>query len=106
MSLRGAVVLKRSGLSQFALWTFFVCGGRDNAEMYADDGGLILENCGDGKLDLGEQCDGTVFGPVRTCDAALSTPGGGTVSCYPKGDPRQCTLDVSNCDAVKGQGGG
>jgi len=99
MSLRGAIVLKRSGLSLFALWTFFACGGRDNAEMYTDDGGLILVNCGNGQLDIGEQCDGNQFGEVNTCEAATGRPGG-TLGC------KECRLDISNCTGVSSGNGG
>ena len=56
MSLTRALVLKRSGVTLFTLWTFFACGGRDNAEIYSDDGGLLT--CGNGSLDAEEICDG------------------------------------------------
>jgi hypothetical protein len=47
--------------------------------------------CGNGRLDSGEACDGSVFGATDTCEEAL--PGSsGTLACSPS-----CTLNTSAC---------
>jgi hypothetical protein len=91
MSLTRALVLKRSGVTLFALWTFFACGGRDNAEVYRADGGLV--SCGNGQVDPPEEdCDGELMGEVKTCAEAMIPGATGRLRCAPN-----CTLDTSAC---------
>jgi hypothetical protein len=90
-------VLKRSGVTLFALWTFFACGGRDNAEVYSADGGLL--SCGNGQLDPEEECDGEVMGDIKTCEDAMIPRATGTLRC------KNCTLDTSSCRTPTGTGG-
>ena len=48
--------------------------------------------CGNGKLDSGEQCDGSVFlGDKTTCESWDTTYNSGNVTC------NQCQVDYSNC---------
>src|SRR5689334_13381895 len=94
MSLSRALVLKRSGVSLFALWTFFACGGRDNAEVYSNDGGLL--SCGNGQFDPPEEeCDPTAgdLPEGATCASATDDAApNGTLACA-----KNCTFDVSGC---------
>ncbi|MFO7567049.1 MAG: hypothetical protein R6X02_30675 [Enhygromyxa sp.] len=55
--------------------------------------------CGNGTVDLGEQCDGADLGGVSCADLGYS---GGTLGC----DPVTCTYDASGCTAGGDGGGG
>jgi len=54
--------------------------------------------CGNGELDLGEQCDTTIFGDF-TCLSTTGCGGGGSLSC------NNCLIDGSSCSASEQQGG-
>jgi hypothetical protein len=99
MSLTSALVLKRSGVSLFVLWTFFACGGRDNAEVYSNDGGLLT--CGNGQLDPEEDCDGEAMGEIKTCADAMIPGATGSLRCA-----KNCTLDTSACRSPSSGTGG
>ncbi len=94
MSLTRALVLKRSGVTLFALWTFFACGGRDNAEVYSADGGLL--SCGNGQVDAPEEeCDPSASALPDGADCASATEDAapnGTLKCA-----KNCTFDTSDC---------
>ena len=48
-------------------------------------------NCGDAKIDIGEACDGNVFGQIKSC-TDYSEFSGGTLKCT-----TSCQLDTSGC---------
>ncbi len=48
--------------------------------------------CGDGILNIGESCDGAIFGAVKTCTAYGSSFTGGELKCT-----STCQLDTSSC---------
>jgi len=63
------------------------------------DGDTGVPVCGNGVVDLGEQCDGTELNGVACVDLGYS---GGTLAC----DPVTCTYDASGCTAGGEMGGG
>jgi hypothetical protein len=63
------------------------------------DGDVSEELCGNGVIDGGEECDGTMLGGA-TCQS-LGFSGGGALNC----DPQTCTYDESMCRRPAGQGG-
>src|SRR5262245_20204236 len=101
MSLTRALVLKRSGVTLFALWTFFACGGRDNAEVYSADGGLL--SCNNGQIDPEEECDGDLLPEGASCETA--TDGAATTGILKCA--KNCSFDTSQCRrGGTGTGGG
>jgi hypothetical protein len=51
--------------------------------------------CGDGKIDSGEQCDGTNWSSVEDCsDFGFDS---GNLSCNSPGSTNECTFDIHNC---------
>ncbi len=74
-----------------------------HADCTLDTSGCNASTCGNGVIDLGEQCDPTAAAPVgsRACndldgDGTTGEPGdfaGGTLVCSPS-----CTLDTSGCN--------
>ena len=61
------------------------------------DGDTGAPVCGNGTVDLGEQCDGADLGGISCAELGYS---GGTLAC----DPVTCTFDASACTAG-GEGG-
>ena len=59
------------------------------ADAGAPDGGPDPQKCGNGKLDPGEPCEGTMLGQ-KSCTSQKFT--GGSLACKPG-----CTLDTSGC---------
>ena len=59
----------------------------------------IVNNCGNGVKDSGEQCDGTDLGGA-TC-VSMGYSGGGTLRCY-----LNCSFNTSSCVPGGGGGGG
>jgi len=54
-----------------------------------------VENCGNGLIDTGEDCDGTNISSSDTC---LSEGyDGGTLNCYASGTANECTFDYGSC---------
>jgi hypothetical protein len=51
-------------------------------------------SCGDGNIDLGENCDGSNLG-AKTCVSLGFT--GGTLDCYPVSHAQACNFDTSSC---------
>ncbi|MBI2044445.1 hypothetical protein HYT23_00140 [Candidatus Pacearchaeota archaeon] len=49
--------------------------------------------CGNGQVDPGEDCDGT----VKNITCSYFSYDGGTISCYPKNSSNACKFDVSQC---------
>lgn len=62
-------------------------------------GGSSSGMCGNGKIDSGEQCDGTMLGATSTCMAM--NMGMGVLSC----DPMTCRYDTSMCSGMGMTGG-
>ena len=56
------------------------------------DGDTGVPVCGNGVVDLGEQCDGTELGGITCMDLGYN---GGELAC----DPVTCTYDASGCMA-------
>jgi hypothetical protein len=74
--------------------------GSDSKPAASTDAGLSAK-CGNGKLDTGEACDGTLLGG-KTCSTATSgAKTGGTPSC-----DSTCKLVVTGCTSAAGTGGG
>ena len=97
MSLTRAIVLKRSGMSLFALWTFFACGGQDQVSLYDDNGVPLTCNDSAHHLDPGEQCDdGAANGLAGDCCTATCQFQPAGTACTDDGD--LCTSDL--CDAA------
>jgi hypothetical protein len=63
------------------------------------DGDTGVPVCGNGVVDLGEQCDGTELGGITCEDLGYN---GGELAC----DPVTCTYDASGCMAGGEMGGG
>jgi len=61
----------------------------------ADPAPTACGTCGNGVREGGEQCDGQDWG-VAACED-LGVFSGGTLQCYPSGDPDECQLDLSMC---------
>ncbi|MEJ2268133.1 MAG: hypothetical protein P8X70_03595, partial [Nanoarchaeota archaeon] len=63
------------------------------------------EFCGDNKInhDKGETCDGENI-PYTDCNGNVGDCSGGTVSCYPPGHEKECTLDISECFGCSEEG--
>ncbi len=61
------------------------------ADTYCTGGACVTAQCGDGKADPGEECDGADL-RGRTC-LSLGTFSGGNLAC----DTAACTYDVSGC---------
>jgi len=61
-------------------------------------GGTVNVNCGDGEIDLGEQCDGSDLGG-STCQSLRL--GGGTLACA-----ADCTFDDTDCEMQTACGDG
>jgi hypothetical protein len=91
--------VRASGLVAVAAAVFVACGGRVESE-YSDAGSeLAGPNCGNGRIDDGEQCDGTHLGGA-TCDSAtMGTRTRGTPSC------KACKLDTTSCTGNGGNNG-
>lgn len=62
-------------------------------------GDIAEEQCGNGVIDGGEECDGALLGGA-TCQT-LGFSGGGALNC----DPVTCTYDEAMCRRPPGQGG-
>jgi hypothetical protein len=63
------------------------------------DGDTGVPVCGNGVVDLGEQCDGAELGGIGCADLGYS---GGELAC----DPVTCTYDASGCTAGGENGSG
>jgi hypothetical protein len=63
------------------------------------DGDTGVPVCGNGTIDLGEQCDGAQLNGISCSDLGYS---GGSLGC----DPVTCTYDASGCTAGGDGGGG
>ncbi len=90
--MNSASLLRLSGLFAVTASVFIGCGGRIEAD-YTSDGGEndTVDTCGNGKLDKGEQCDGTRLGGA-TCDSAtMHAHPSGQLSCH------NCHLVMTGC---------
>jgi hypothetical protein len=57
--------------------------------------------CGNGMIDMGEECDGTMFKDGATC-MTMGFTGGGTLMC----DPNTCRFQISMCKMAMPMGMG
>ncbi len=62
----------------------------------------VQGTCGDGILNTGEDCDGTIFGAKKTCAAMSSSFAGGELKCT----ATACQLDTSSCIEIPKCGNG
>ncbi|HLG24943.1 MAG TPA: hypothetical protein VI564_08485 [Candidatus Nanoarchaeia archaeon] len=60
----------------------------------------VTGTCGDSAINIGEQCDGTIFGQIKNCNQ-YGTFSGGTLKCS-----SSCQLDTSSCTQVAKCGNG
>ncbi|MFT4304321.1 MAG: hypothetical protein ACMXYG_07175 [Candidatus Woesearchaeota archaeon] len=58
-----------------------------------NEGESDISICGDGQITGNEQCDGSNWGSIRTCNDINSAFFGGTLSC----DPVTCQFDTTGC---------
>ncbi|MCH7850994.1 MAG: hypothetical protein IH845_05110 [Nanoarchaeota archaeon] len=62
-------------------------------------GTVIAVNCGDGKIDAGEECEiGNLNG--NDCTTVPGGYDGGTLSCYGVGSAQECLFNVSLCTSL------
>ena len=53
--------------------------------------------CGDGFISGSEECDGLNLGPTTLCEQLDDEFDGGSITCHPVGNRRECRFDVSDC---------
>lgn len=59
---------------------------------------IIQTNCGNGQIDIGEDCDGFNI-TVQSC-SSFNFTGSGAVGCYSSGHVQECLYDVSQCSGI------
>ncbi len=78
------------------------CGAEDDSDQSSDSAKRPpgTRTCGNGRLDAGEQCDGTNLNG-QTCETVtMGARPGGTLSCS-----KQCTFNTKKCTRGGGSGG-
>ena len=58
-------------------------------------------NCGNGRIDPGEDCDGTNLNG-QTCESISGGGYTGTLQCYPASDANKCLLNYDGCTSTGG----
>jgi hypothetical protein len=72
--------------------------GRMTTAVESSSSSGVADGCGDGEVDVGEQCDGA---DLQGFDCESLGLGAGELGC----DPVTCTFDTSMCGAVGSTGG-
>jgi hypothetical protein len=100
--MNSALLLRSSGLAAVTVALFIGCGGRIEAD-YASDAGsdAASSKCGNGRIDTGEDCDGTHLGGATCSSATMNSRPTGQLSCS-----KQCKLDTDGCTGSGGPGTG
>ncbi|HEX3598354.1 MAG TPA: hypothetical protein VHU80_24770, partial [Polyangiaceae bacterium] len=102
--MNSALLLRGSGLVAVAVGLFVGCGGRVEAD-YTSDAAAddTSANCGNGRIEKGEECDGSHLGGANCASATMNSRSTGQLSC-----DKQCKLDTSSCsgNGNPGTGGG
>ncbi|HVW30098.1 MAG TPA: hypothetical protein VHC69_32290 [Polyangiaceae bacterium] len=80
-----------AGLFAVTAAVFVGCGGRIEAD-YADGGAEDTSKCGNGKIDDGEECDGTHLGGATCSSVTMNAHPDGQLSCDDK-----CHLVLIGC---------
>jgi hypothetical protein len=75
------------------------CSGSDDSTGGSEESAKGARLCGNGKIDLHEQCDKTDFGGETCSSVTLGAKPAGKLECS-----RKCTFDTSSCVAA-GTGG-
>ncbi len=63
-----------------------------------------VANCGNGNIEVGENCDGTDLAPYTSDCSTHPSFTGGTLTCYPQGHAQECTFDTSSCTILPPSG--
>src|ERR1041385_7610599 len=90
---------KHSLVALFAVAAFAACSD-DTSAPPATDAGDAGNPCGNGKIDKGEDCDGTKLNNV-TCSSMSMGMKSGTLKCS-----KACKFDTSGCTSGGGGAGG
>src|SRR5262249_15396873 len=89
MNLRSWV--RTAGGAVLVAAAFAGCGGRNEAE-YADAGAESGgPNCGNGKIDPGEECDGNLLGGATCRSSTMNARPNGSVTC------KKCRIETGAC---------
>ena len=79
------IIIKSSGENEtLGVTDVFLLGDNDERDY----------TCGDGTIDVGEQCEGDDL-DGETCESQGCSPG--TLSCYAPGEDAECNFDFSGC---------
>jgi cysteine-rich repeat protein len=70
------------------------CDDKNNVDGDGCSAICLREYCGNNRTDVGEWCDGSDLSGFN-CQSFNLT--GGTLSCFARGNPRQCKFDTSTC---------
>jgi hypothetical protein len=99
--MNSASLLRLSGLFAVTVTVFVACGGRIEAD-YLGDGGAddTSSKCGNGRIDDGEQCDGSHLGGATCATATMTAQSKGQLSC------NKCRLVTTDCSGSGPSGGG
>jgi hypothetical protein len=89
--MNSASLLRIAGLFAVTAAVFVGCGGRIEAD-YADSGAEDVSKCGNGKIDDGEECDGSHLGGATCSSATMDAHPGGQLGCDGK-----CRLVLTGC---------
>ena len=92
---------KHSLVALFAVAAFAACSDDTTAPPPGDGGPDAANPCGNGKIDKGEDCDGTNLNSKNCMSASMGTKTGGSLSCS-----KTCKFDQSKCTGGGGAGGG
>ena len=95
--MNSASLLRASGLFAATALLFIACGGKIEADY--SDAGVDGGKCGNGRIDPGEECDGTRLGGATCSSATMNAHPSGQLSC------KQCQLVTTGCTGGSGNNG-
>jgi len=94
-----ASLLRTAGLFAMTALVFVGCGGRIEAE-YRGDASADAGKCGNGTIDVGEQCDGAHLGGATCSSATMNVSPNGQLACS------NCRLVTTGCTGSGTAGAG